>query len=478
MDNLGLPNNEPIPLLLKRVLHYVEPWEEMWPYYRVRFFAIRHGSKWRLILGCWAARLTEWRHPDDREELSPSRKGFYVSGLYPRDWVIPLLHEAATCGTFTWLLRNKEQICIEVSPHVGLRAYMSPFSQGKPHSTLLESDGEQVPWRIASMEAGAPWCAASSASRWESAKQEVADDYAESSFSSLLNNLWGHNIGSRADCCIAVDFPLGLDLRRVETSADRKTSRWNVFAWQPLTLQSLTIRPARDRVYSQSVSPLQMTAEASRSPNPIAVMDVPRSIARLFVEVTPPSSANGLTSPLRLSYDVVEPPEIEQLRIAIASLYQQGEQTWREHLLTGTGEPFELAVANLLGVFGYSVAFGGAVNGVQTPGVDLLAISRRSPEALLVSCKGGSNKSGGQSVANFPHWKNVAKAIRTYQSMLPNWNLRVVVATHLTEDEIRAQRPPDNLGVPITIWGEQQLKQLFAASSYDDLASLLRTQDF
>lgn len=459
-----VPNNEPLSGVLDSALQYVRPWSDMWPLFCVRLLAVRMGSSWRLIHASWIGRVTK---PDDWEPRHAEFKNsFYVDDYLQAVDVWPSLEELSRSTRLSWTRSNGTPHQIDIPDGASNRAGGSlPDNPEGPYVRSARREGllEDLPWPLLWCKMSASW---ESDAQWELARSVAASEHGRRSFEALAESLLGEEVGQQAT--INLEFPLALKL--TPTTANHrlgsKIKQWELRCRAPLRLMETKITPSGDGVLWDGLQPatVQMSPEQSEGPwHDVARIDVPSQYAWIFIEPRVDASANIEASDFRLRYYSVQASDARALKGTAEHLYRR-ETQWKQDLMEGEGDRFEVALANILVRFRYPVFFGGGLT--QTPGIDLVVVHPYQAQTLaVVSCKGGSGR------VSFDDRKNFSEAIAGIEERLPGWVVRAVVATQLDPARLSAS----NMGnsSEFIVWGNNDLQLLWDATSAQQIAGLL-----
>ena len=190
---------------------------------------------------------------------------------------------------------------------------------------------------------------------------------------------------------------------------------------------------------------------------------VPLRVDFCTVQPHADASANLDLSDFRLRYYSVQASDATALKETAEHLYRR-ESQWKQDLMEGEGDRFEVALANILARFRYPVFFGGGLT--QTPGIDLVGVHPYQARTLAaLRCKGGSGR------VSFDGRKNFSESIAGIEGRLPGWTVRAIVATQLDPAKLSAS----NIGnsSAFIVWGGHELQSLWDATSEQHIAGLL-----
>ncbi|MCL6563104.1 MAG: DUF429 domain-containing protein [Firmicutes bacterium] len=477
---LEVPFNTPIPEALARIRLSLQPWVGMWPWYKVRIFAVKFEDQWRLVHGGWAGRFTYDAPLDHHAYQSRWGGSLWAHGWYSAAEAEGMLDSIAKGGSFPLALDDGSSVEIRVAqlnPMCNANEFwfVGELNRITVHDTSLISDGEPSPWRLFSGTLSAGWFDKPGDPSWHAAIHRLAIEWGEPSFDELLRHLFGDGAGnSKEMCVVGVDFPLGLSLS--PRRRDQNRVYWRISCQPPLRSVDVRVFPPHEReaVFNPHSEPLPVKWHPAAKGHPeVGDLTTDANLSRLFVEVRRPSSALSRSLVLQLQIDGSTP--YQQLRALVATkFYQRGEKGWKKAVFEGKDAAFEAALANLFATLGYPVLFGGQVPGLQTPGIDLMVLDsnlRWLRRAALISCKGGQG-AGGRPYS-FGDRHTLAKVIMEYQKLLPGWQFTLILATHLTPPEQQAQWDWTGLPVPCQVWTTEDLEALFQARTHHEVDALL-----
>ena len=455
-------------------MDYISPWGDMWPWFHVKFFAVRTGATWRLLYGQWVARVTTIDLPGDTNG-GPLAHSIFVQTLIPRQRGLRMLRELAQSGTCTWEFKTGA-LTIELPSTPGSSGGYIDLAYARQGYRVFNNElndvAEKVPWRLFSGTVFAPWVSGTRDVEWEKTLAEVAAEHGVESVGQLDEQMIGRGEGR---CVLLFDFPLGLQIARQSTNVEESISSWTVACQKPLTFHTVTLRKSTSNIYSPASPELSIDVRQSTIDGwgESGSIEIQHPCTRLFADI----QVLGHTE--RLSLNVEEPGKIQILTNVVARMYAQqldsdsviegslikkGKDQWRKHLFEGDDAKFEVAVANLLARFQYHVLFGGKV--LNTPGIDLVVIHPYAQKVVLISCKGGK----GKNLTSYADWAILGQTIAAYQKLMPGWSVNAIVATHLPQHEVDALPVR---GFLLQKWGEPHLVQLFNATIPSEVENLL-----
>lgn len=467
------------PQVAARVVEYIEPFEQMWPYYWLKAAAVRDGETWHLCYFCLVGRYTDAQPVIDGKPVKPLNDNsdalVAVRQQMDADQAMELLRAIATKGRITFGQDVVAQVPEVVLGNTGYH-WQEPVG-------FISSDVKDV-------AEPAQWVylyATSNSQQW------LTDLNVESRIRNAIQPDLERRGMRDISQYLAVRFAQG------EMSANQlMLNQFNYAIELPLAL--LVERKKRDVAASRvevsvqcrkpiSVSNLEVTEGAhwSSDAHPVQVdVEVESEVGWSFANFAVPFDCGGLAlkSPELdnwLSYPVSTPSAEQQALDAVYAMYTKstqeapaaGEKRWRDDLVgleeSKRGARFEVALANALARLGIPVLFGGQieregqVGGPATPGIDLVALDLASRRAVAISLKSSQRLPVADEI------QSLLDAVGGLRSALNGWTTFGVLACLAPANLLGTLRQHTD----VRIWSREDVEFISRADSAAAIGHLL-----
>lgn len=423
-----------------QILDRWRPFRAMWDAYWLQAIAVRTNVGWN-VMGC---RLTGVFH----------RNRVPRSALVKGDCVFAVNQLIDSNRFETLLVRLAEKSILQM-----LDGYEARVSQPGRWNTC---EWEDI-WRSDTLGVHAAQGPVSYVlmAKWEEESSGLADTlkgsldrFAETrgyaNFSELSEAYMGSDV-SKQRAFLSVELPLGLVLDDDEIV----TGRIKVGFREPIEGRDIQVFISPDARWSDDLEPLRCYSD-SKDPDELGWRWVRADVPKVLGNFQRPTvGVRYAGSP--------EIPKVLRRRLPFGRsllqrirefVYESSERASRSVL--ASGEELETGVLNSLAALGFIVFYGGD-RGVQTPGVDLVAVDSRSRHIALIQVT--DRKTGIDDKRR----KLVQAMARFRDSVISQWGDWTVTPVFVWRGDTSALGPQDwssFRGSGIALLGEDDLKQL------------------
>jgi len=238
-------------------------------------------------------------------------------------------------------------------------------------------------------------------------------------------------LGDHRSCQVEIHLPLAVDVQPEPWRPGLQEESLLLRTRSPLDLDGIKVvysRDARPSDYSPELPVNRASADGAENAGGWQVGDVVAPVRAGDLLLTHPLLGRALR------YTIPWDPLYTQLRDAIAHLYKsnsmdltRGKMRFENALLDGKDKALEVAMANVIAIFGWPVLFGGSLadsaeGQPQMPDVDLIALDVSKNRVLAISLKGEQGSKGGVQLHKIEQEvSKVQRALVGLRQVLPSW---------------------------------------------------------